>query len=76
MMITVMMIVALYVMIRVADPRHLLFLVDGHDGDDYDNREDCRGAQEIISVADAWHALFLEDGHNGDADDNRGDDRG
>ena len=42
MMITVMMIVALYGMISVADPRHLLFLVDGHDCDDDDNRDDDR----------------------------------
>ena len=38
MMITVMMIVALYDMISVADPRHLFFLVDCHDGDDDDHR--------------------------------------
>ena len=44
MMITVMMmIVALYGMISVADPRHLFCLVDGHDGDDDDNRDDDRG---------------------------------
>lgn len=42
-MITVMMIVALYDMISDADPRQLLFLVDGHDGDDDDNRDDDRG---------------------------------
>ena len=42
-MITVMMRVALYGMISVADPRHLLFLVDGHDGEDDDNRDDERG---------------------------------
>ena len=42
-MITVMMTVALYDMISVADPRHLFFLVDGHDGDDDDNRDDGRG---------------------------------
>ena len=76
MMITLMMIVALYGMISVADPRHLLFLVDGHDGDDDDNRDGDRAEYEIISVADAWHVLFLEDGHDGDADDNSGDDRG
>ena len=43
MVITVMMIVALYDMISVADRRHLFFLVDGHDGDDDDNRGDDRG---------------------------------
>ena len=43
MMITVMMIVALYDMISVADPRHLFFPVDGHDGDDDDHRDDDRG---------------------------------
>ena len=43
MMITAMMIVALYDMISVADPRHLFFLVDGHDGDGDDNRDDDRG---------------------------------
>ena len=42
MMIAVMIIVALYDMINVADPRHLLFLVDGNDGDDDDNRDDAR----------------------------------
>ena len=42
-MITVMMIVALYDMISVADPRHLVCLVDGLDGDDDDNRDDGRG---------------------------------
>ena len=42
-MITVMMIVALYGMISGADPRHLFFLVDGHDGDDDDNKDDDRG---------------------------------
>ena len=40
MMITVMMRVALYDMISVADPRHLFLLVDGHYGDDDDNRDD------------------------------------
>ena len=43
MMITVMMMVALYGMISVADPRHLLCLADGHDCDDDDNRDDDRG---------------------------------
>ena len=43
MLITLMMIVALYGMISVADPRHLFFLADGHDGDDDDNRDDDRG---------------------------------
>ena len=42
-MITVMMIVALYGMISVAEPRQPFFLVDGHDGDDDDNRDDDRG---------------------------------
>ena len=42
-MITVMMIVALYGMMSVADPRHLLFLVDGHDCDGDDNRDDDKG---------------------------------
>ena len=43
MMITVMIIVALYYMISVADPRHLFVLVDGHDGDDEDHRDGGRG---------------------------------
>ena len=43
MMITVKIIVALYGMISVADLRHLFFLVDGHDGDDDDNRDDDKG---------------------------------
>ena len=42
-MITVMMIVALYDMISAADLRHLFFLVDGHDGDDDDSRDDGSG---------------------------------
>ena len=43
MMIAVMMIVALYDMTSVADPRHLFFLVDGHGGADDDNRDDGTG---------------------------------
>ena len=43
MMITAMMIVAFYDMIRVADPRHVFFLADGHDCDDDGNRDDDRG---------------------------------
>ena len=43
MMKTMLITVALYGMISVADARHLLFLVDGHDGDDDDNRADDRG---------------------------------
>ena len=38
MMITVM-IEAVYEIISVADSRHLLFLVDGHDADDVDNSD-------------------------------------
>ena len=43
MMTTAMVIVPLYDMISVADPRHLLFLVDDHYGDDDDNRDEDRG---------------------------------
>ena len=42
MMITVMMIMALYDMISVGGPRDLFFLVDGHDGDYDDHRDDGR----------------------------------
>ena len=43
MMITVMVIEAVYEIISVTDPRHLAFLEDGHDGDDDDNSDDDRG---------------------------------
>ena len=45
MMITVMVIEAVYEIISVTDPRHLASPEDGHDGDDDDddNRDDDRG---------------------------------
>ena len=43
MLIPVMVRVAVYGVVTVADPRHVLFLVDGHDGGDDDNRDDDRG---------------------------------
>ena len=63
MMITVMVIEAVYKIISVTDPRHLAFLEDGHDGDDDDDNSDddrgcicknkCRGFVTLI-VSSRW----------------------
>ena len=43
MMIPVMMRAALYDIVSVADPRHLFFVVDGHQGNGDDDRHDDGG---------------------------------
>ena len=40
-------------MVSVTESRHLLFPIDGHDGDDDDNSDDDKDVYEIISGTDS-----------------------
>ena len=76
MMITVMLIEAVYEIISATDSWHFLFLVHGHDGDDDDNSGDDRGCIWNNKCHGFVTLMIFEDGHDGDDDDNSDDDRG
>ena len=76
MMITVMLIEAVYEIISATDSWHFYFWYMVTMVMMMITVVMIEAVYEITSVTDAWHLWFQEDGHDGDDDDNSDDDRG